>query len=169
MLMRSGIIKMGNDIDTDQIIPSQYLLTTVEDMKQYTFETLLPDFCDRVKSCNIIVAGDNFGCGSSREQAPSVLKALGVQAVIAKSFARIFFRNAVNIGLTVIICESLQDEVSDGQTIEADAESGTIKTDNGGVFDCTALPPHMSEILKAGGLIEYLNERTADTYGHDNK
>jgi len=167
--MQGRIIKMGNDIDTDQIIPSQHLLTTIEDMKRYTFETLYPDFCDRVQTCNIIVAGDNFGCGSSREQAPTVLRALGVQAVIAKSFARIFFRNAINIGLTVIICGEIQNEVKDGQLIEVNAKAGKITTDAGIGFSCTALPVHMSEILEAGGLIEYLNKRTSATHGNDNQ
>ena len=90
--------KFHNDVDTDQIIASQYLLLPdIEAMKQYTFESLDPDFAKKVKPGDFVVGGDNFGCGSSREQAPGVLKALGVQAVIAKSFARIFFRNAINI------------------------------------------------------------------------
>ena len=100
----SKIFKFHNDVDTDQIIASQYLLLpSVEDMKGYTFESLDGEFAKNVKPGDIIVAGENFGCGSSREQAPGVLKALGVKAVVAKSFARIFYRNAINIGLPVLV------------------------------------------------------------------
>ena len=95
--------KFHNDVDTDQIIASQYLLLPdIEAMKQYTFESLDPDFAKKAQPGDLIVAGENFGCGSSREQAPSVLKALGIKAVIAKSFARIFYRNSINIGLPVL-------------------------------------------------------------------
>ena len=110
------IFKFHTDVDTDQIIASQYLLyPTVEEMKSHTFESLDPSFASRVKPGDYVVAAENFGCGSSREQAPAVLKALGVQAVIAKSFARIFFRNAINIGLPVIVCRELYDHVEDGE------------------------------------------------------
>ena len=97
--------KFEHNVDTDQLIPSQYLLLpTIDEMKAYAFEPLVKEFADEVKQGDVIVTGDNFGCGSSREQAPRVLKELGVQAVIAGSFARIFFRNAINIGLPAIIC-----------------------------------------------------------------
>ena len=100
--------KFHNDVDTDQIIASQYLLLPdIEAMKQYTFESLDPDFSKKAQPGDLIVAGENFGCGSSREQAPSVLKALGIKAVIAKSFARIFYRNSINIGLPVIVCKQI--------------------------------------------------------------
>ena len=100
------IFKFHNDLDTDQIIASQYLLLpNLEEMKEHTFESLDPDFPKKVKPGDFVVGGENFGCGSSREQAPGVLKALGVQAVVAKSFARIFYRNAINIGLPVIVCK----------------------------------------------------------------
>lgn len=98
------IFKFHTDVDTDQIIASQYLLfPTIDEMKAHTFESLDPTFAERVKPGDYVVAAENFGCGSSREQAPSVLKALGVKAVVAKSFARIFYRNAINIGLPVIV------------------------------------------------------------------
>ena len=107
------VFKFHNDLDTDQIIASQYLLLpTIEEMKVHTFESLDPEFPQKVKPGDYVVGGENFGCGSSREQAPSVLKALGVQAVVAKSFARIFYRNAINIGLPVIVCKDLPDAVS---------------------------------------------------------
>ena len=104
------VFKFHNDVDTDQIIASQYLLLpNIEEMKVYTFESIDKDFAKKVKEGDIVVAGENFGCGSSREQAPGVLKALGVKAVIAKSFARIFYRNAINIGLPAIVCKDLPD------------------------------------------------------------
>ena len=109
------IFKFHTDVDTDQIIASQYLLfPTIDEMKTHTFESLDPDFASSVKPGDFVVAAENFGCGSSREQAPSVLKALGVKAVLAKSFARIFYRNAINIGLPVIVCKDLYDHVEGG-------------------------------------------------------
>ena len=102
---KGTIFKFHNDLDTDQIIASQYLLLpNLEEMKSHAFESLDPDFAQKVKPGDFVVGGENFGCGSSREQAPGVLKALGVKAVIAKSFARIFYRNAINIGLPAIVC-----------------------------------------------------------------
>lgn len=102
------IFRFHNDVDTDQIIASQYLLfPTIEEMKSHTFESLDPEFPQKVLPGDFVVAGENFGCGSSREQAPSVLKSLGVEAVVAKSFARIFYRNAINIGLPVVVCREL--------------------------------------------------------------
>ena len=131
--------KFHNDVDTDQIIASQYLLLpNIEAMKKYTFESLDPDFSKKVSPGDIIVAGENFGCGSSREQAPSVLKALGIQAVIAKSFARIFYRNSINIGLPVIVCKELYDYIEDGGLASLDLSSGTV-TVGEKVFSCTKL------------------------------
>ena len=120
------IFKFHNDLDTDQIIASQYLLLpTIDEMKDHTFESLDPDFPKKVKPGDFVVGGENFGCGSSREQAPGVLKALGVQAVVAKSFARIFYRNAINIGLPVIVCKDLPDDVKTGDTMELSMSDGT--------------------------------------------
>ena len=113
---KGTIFKFHNDLDTDQIIASQYLLLpNLEEMKSHAFESLDPDFAQKVKPGDFVVGGENFGCGSSREQAPGVLKALGVKAVIAKSFARIFYRNAINIGLPAIVCKDLPDEVKTGE------------------------------------------------------
>ena len=152
------IWKFHNDVDTDQIIASQYLLLPdIEAMKQYTFESLDPSFAGKVHPGDIVVAGENFGCGSSREQAPSVLKALGIQAVIAKSFARIFYRNSINIGLPVIVCKELYDAVSDGDTASLDLSAGTVSA-NGQEFTCTKLPEYMQKILSEGGLIASLNK-----------
>ena len=110
-----------------------------------------------VKEGDIVVAGENFGCGSSREQAPSVLKALGVKAVVAKSFARIFYRNSINIGLPVIISKDLYDKVEDGADIDINLSEGWIKTEDE-TLPCTKLPPYMQNILDHGGLINFLNE-----------
>ena len=126
-------------------------------MKTHTFESLDPDFASSVKPGDYVVAAENFGCGSSREQAPSVLKALGVKAVIAKSFARIFYRNAINIGLPVIVCKDLYDHVEAGQDMELSLTEGIVTT-NGQTFDCTKLPPYMQGILDQGGLIASLNK-----------
>ena len=151
------IFKFDKDVDTDQIIASQYLLfPTIDEMKSHTFESLDSDFASAVKPGDFVVADDNFGCGSSREQAPSVLKALGVKAVIAKSFARIFYRNAINIGLPVIVFKELHDEVNAGDECELSLEDGII-TVNGKTYTCTKLPAKMQAILNQGGLIASLN------------
>ena len=152
------IFRFHTDVDTDQIIASQYLLfPTIDEMKAYTFESLDPEFAKKVQPGDFVVACENFGCGSSREQAPSVLKALGVKAVIAKSFARIFYRNSINIGLPVIVCKELYDAVADGDDMELNLEEGQILA-NGQVFTCTKLPAQMQRILDQGGLIASLNK-----------
>ena len=148
---------LGDDIDTDIIIPTEYLaLETVNDMAPYAFSPLRPELASQIKEGDIIVAGKNFGCGSSREQAPGVLKALGVKAVIAKSFARIFYRNAINIGLPAIVCKDLPDEVKTGDQMELHMLEGTAEA-NGKVYSCTKLPEYMQNILNQGGLIASLN------------
>ena len=160
--MSSGkIFKFHNDLDTDQIIASQYLLLpSIDEMKDHTFESLDPDFPKKVKPGDYVVGGENFGCGSSREQAPSVLKALGVKAVVAESFARIFYRNAINIGLPVIVCKELPDAVKTGDEMELSMTDGTAKA-NGVSYACTKLPPYMQQILNQGGLIASLNKEEA--------
>lgn len=148
---------LGDDIDTDIIIPTEYLaLKTVEDMKPYAFSPLRPELAGKIQVGDILVAGKNFGCGSSREQAPAVLKALGVKAVIAKSFARIFYRNAINIGLPVIVCRDLYEQVKDGDEMELSLTEGIVRT-KGQEFVCTKLPAYMQGILDQGGLIASLN------------
>ena len=148
---------LGDDIDTDIIIPTEYLaLKTIDDMKQYGFSPLRPELAGQIQKGDIIVAGKNFGCGSSREQAPEIIKALGIQCVIAKSFARIFFRNAINIGLPAIVCKDLPDEVKTGDQMELHMLEGTAEA-NGKVYSCTKLPEYMQNILNQGGLIASLN------------
>ncbi len=156
------IFRFHSDVDTDQIIASQYLLyPTIEEMKEHAFESLDRDFAKTVRPGDFVVADENFGCGSSREQAPSVLKALGVQAVIAKSFARIFYRNAINIGLPVIVCKDLYDAVETGDEMELSMTDG-IATVGDREFACTKLPPYMQGILDQGGLIASLDREEVD-------
>ena len=152
------VFRFDKDVDTDQIIASQYLLfPTIDEMKVHTFESLNADFAANVREGDFVVADENFGCGSSREQAPSVLKDLGVKSVIAKSFARIFYRNSINIGMPVIVSKELYDVVKDGDDMELDLQAGIITT-NGKEYSCTKLPAKMQEILDQGGLIASLNK-----------
>ena len=129
-------------------------------MAPHCFEALDENFATAVQAGDFVVARDNFGCGSSREQAPAVLKALGVRAVFANSFARIFFRNAINIGLPVIVCENLIERVKPGEELSLDLENGTV-TVGGQNYRCTKLPQKMQEILDRGGLIAALNREEA--------
>ena len=129
-------------------------------MAPHCFESLDENFATAVQAGDFVVARDNFGCGSSREQAPAVLKALGVRAVFANSFARIFFRNAINIGLPVIVCENLIERVKPGEELSLDLENGTV-TVGGQNYRCTKLPQKMQEILDRGGLIAALNREEA--------
>ena len=155
---KGTIFKFHNDLDTDQIIASQYLLLpNLDEMKSHTFESLDPDFAKKVKPGDFVVGGENFGCGSSREQAPEIIKALGIQCVIAKSFARIFFRNSINNGLLLIVCKELPDEVKTGDTMELRMSDGTAEA-NGKTYSCTKLPEYMQNILNQGGLIASLNK-----------
>ncbi len=152
------VFRFHTDVDTDQIIASQYLLfPTIDEMKTHAFESLDKEFASKVQPGDYVVAAENFGCGSSREQAPSVLKALGVKAVIAKSFARIFYRNSINIGLPVIVCKDLYENVKDGDEMELSMTDGIVKA-NGKEFICTKLAPYMQGILDQGGLIASLNK-----------
>ncbi|MGI6733063.1 MAG: 3-isopropylmalate dehydratase small subunit [Anaerovoracaceae bacterium] len=159
---QAKVWKFNHNVDTDQIIPSQYLLLpTIDEMKAYTFEPLIKDFAKEVRPGDVIVAGENFGCGSSREQAPRVLKELGVRAVIAGSFARIFFRNAINIGLPAIICKEAYNSIRQGDMVELDLSEGLLKVGDK-ILSCTKLPEYMQTILNAGGLIEFLNKEEAE-------
>ncbi len=152
------IFKFGQDVDTDQIIASQYIIyPTIDEMKLHTFESLDTDFASKVQPGDYVVASENFGCGSSREQAPSVLKALGVKAVVAKSFARIFYRNAINIGLPVLVSKDFYDVAKAEGDARLDLAEGTIEFE-GVTYTCTKLPPYMQNILNEGGLIASLNK-----------
>lgn len=149
---------LGDDIDTDIIIPTEYLaLPTVDDMKKYAFSPLRPELAGQIKEGDIIVAGKNFGCGSSREQAPEIIKHLGIRCVIAKSFARIFFRNAINNGLLLIENGELRDEVSEGDVL--DVIMNEKITCKGKTYPITSLPENLMDILNAGGLVKAMQKR----------
>lgn len=143
---------LGDDIDTDIIIPTEYLaMKTVDDMKPFAFSPLRPELAGQIRPGDIIVAGKNFGCGSSREQAPEVIKALGIRAVIAKSYARIFFRNAINNGLLLIENQKLSDEIREGDEIEVSV--GKSIRCGGREYPVSSLPDNLLSILDAGGLV----------------
>lgn len=143
---------LGDDIDTDIIIPTEYLaMKTIDDMKQYAFRPLRPELAGQIQKGDIIVAGKNFGCGSSREQAPEIIKALGIQCVIAKSFARIFFRNAINNGLLLIEQPDLYDDIKEGDTITVHMNKHVDY--NGKEYPIVALPENLMRIIQAGGLV----------------
>ena len=149
---------LGDDIDTDIIIPTEYLaLKTIDDMKQYAFSPLRPELAAKITPGDIIVAGKNFGCGSSREQAPEVIKALGIACIIAKSFARIFYRNALNNGLFLLEQPHLYDEISEG-----DAVTVTVNRDveyAGRRYPIASLPENLVEIIRAGGLVKAMRKK----------
>jgi 3-isopropylmalate/(R)-2-methylmalate dehydratase small subunit len=158
MKVSGPAIKFGKNIDTDVILPGKYLvLVDPYDLAKHALEGLDPDFPEKAKKGVIIVGGKNFGCGSSREQAPLALKYSGVKCVIAETFARIFFRNAINIGLPVIECKGISTAVDDGDELAVDFEAGTVQNlSKGKSFQVAKLPPFILEILSDGGLIEYL-------------
>jgi 3-isopropylmalate/(R)-2-methylmalate dehydratase small subunit len=161
MKVTGPAIKFGQNIDTDVILPGKYLvLVDPYDLAKHALEGLDPDFPDKAKKGAIIVGGKNFGCGSSREQAPLALKYSGVKCVIAETFARIFFRNAINIGLPIIECKGISDAVDNGDELTVDFETGTVQNlSNGKSFQVAKLPPFILEILSDGGLIENLRRR----------
>ena len=157
------IFKFDKDVDTDQIIASQYLLfPTIDEMKSHTFESLDSDFASAVKPGDFVVADDNFGCGSSREHAPIAIKAAGVSCVIAETFARIFYRNSINIGLPIIECKEAAEAINAGDDVAIDFDSGII-TDKttGQTFQGQAFPEFMQKIIKAEGLVNYINNKNS--------
>jgi len=158
--MKGRAFKFGDDINTDYIISGRYkfAIQDPKELARHIFEDLDPSLADRIKEGDFIVAGENFGCGSSREQAPLALKAKGVQAVIAKSYARIFYRNAINLGLLVL--EADTDQIEDGDELELDMENSSIKILNKGKeIKFKEIPKFMQEIIKEGGVIEYIKKR----------
>lgn len=155
--------KYGNDINTDMLFPGKYTYTcsTAEEIKPHLLEDLDPDFAGQVKSGDIIFAGSNFGCGSSREQPALGLRAVGIQAVVAKSYARIFYRAATNQGLLLIECPEAIDAFKEGDAVELDLQNGTIVV-GGQKFDFPTLPPEILAIRDAGGLLEYTRQKLAN-------
>ncbi len=153
----------GRDIDTDLIIPARYLnMKTAEELAQHVMEDADPNFAGKVRPGDIIVAKENFGCGSSREHAPIAIKGAGVSVVIAKSFARIFYRNAFNTGLPILIAPEAVDGITEGDELTVDLATGKIvDLSNGATYQAQPLPPFMQELVAAGGLLPYLKTRAA--------
>jgi len=155
MKFKGRAFRYGRDIDTDVIIPARYLNTSdPADLAKHCLEDLDTSFVERVRPGDIIVAEENFGCGSSREHAPVAIKAAGVSVVVAKSFARIFYRNAINIGLPILECPEAVDAIKDGDTVSVDADSGTVRDETTGqTFSAQPFPPFIQEIINEGGLV----------------
>ncbi len=155
-----NVIKYGDNVDTDVIIPARYLNTIdVKELASHCMEDIDKDFVNKVQEGDIMVAGLNFGCGSSREHAPIAIKASGVSLVIAKSFARIFYRNAINIGLAILECPEAVDRIEAGHIVEADMDAGVIldKT-TGEQFKTAPFPPFIQRMIENGGLMESIKK-----------
>jgi 3-isopropylmalate/(R)-2-methylmalate dehydratase small subunit len=155
MQFHGTVHRYGRDIDTDVIIPARYLNTSdPAELAKHCLEDLDTSFISRVQPGDIIVAEENFGCGSSREHAPIAIKAAGVSCVVAKSFARIFYRNAINMGLAILECPEAVDAIGNGDTVSIDADTGTITDETTGAsFQAQPFPPFIQEIIDAGGLV----------------
>ncbi len=150
--------KFGSDVDTDAIIPARYLNTSEPaELAKHCMEDADETFYDKVKTGDIIVAGKNFGCGSSREHAPIAIKAAGLSCVIAFSFARIFYRNAINIGLPIFECEEAAKDIAEGDKVKVDADSGKIvNLTTGKEYQAVPFPEFMQKLIDAGGLMKYV-------------
>lgn len=156
MNISSTVIKYGDNVDTDVIIPARYLNASDNaSLAQHCMEDLDPDFHKKVETSKIVTGGQNFGCGSSREHAPIAIKASGVSLVIAKSFARIFYRNAINIGLAIVECPAAAEEISEGDTVEADLDNGIIRNiTTGKEYKTAPFPDFVQKIIENGGLMQ---------------
>jgi 3-isopropylmalate/(R)-2-methylmalate dehydratase small subunit len=161
MFVEGNAWKFGNDIDTDAIIPARYMNTSLpEELASHCMEDADPEFIKKVKKGDLIVAGKNFGCGSSREHAPIAIKAAGIGAIIAESFARIFYRNAINIGLPIFESQEAAEGIKDGDRIRIDEGTGSIvNLTRGETYEARPFPPFMQELIQAGGLMSYIKER----------
>lgn len=158
---RGTVFKYGDNVDTDVIIPARYLATSdPAELASHCMEDLDFSFVKKVKKGDIIVASKNFGCGSSREHAPIAIKASGVSCVIAETFARIFYRNCINIGLPIVECKEAAREIQNGDMVSVDFDSGTITDETTGkTYEGQAFPPFMQGLIDAGGLINYVNSK----------
>ncbi len=157
MAIKGRVWKFGDDINTDEIIPARYLITTdPKELAKHVMEDADPEFPKKVQPGDIIVAGKNFGCGSSREHAPLAIKGAGIAAIIAESFARIFYRNAINLGMIVIESPEIAKETDEGDILEIDIEKGIVKNlTKGKEYKIKPLPEDLKKIQEAGGLMEY--------------
>jgi len=161
--MKGKVHKYGANVDTDAIIPARYLnISDPAELAKHCMEDIDPEFVSRVKPKDIMMATTNFGCGSSREHAPLAIKAGGISCIIAKSFARIFFRNAINIGLPLLECDEAVDKTEAGDNLEVDLASGRIKNLTRRMeFGAKPYPDFMAELISADGLVEYTKRRLA--------
>ncbi len=161
------VFKYGDNVDTDVIIPARYLnLSEASQLAKYCMIDLDPTFVQRVAPGDIMVAGTNFGCGSSREHAPMAIKAAGISCVIAPTFARIFYRNAINMGLPILECAEAAAAVADGDTVEVDFETGAIvDRTTGKTFQALPFPPFIRKIMEADGLVGYIRSKGAGSHG----
>jgi len=161
MKLEGGVWKYGDDVDTDVIIPARYLNTSdPAELAKHCLEDLDSEFTEKMSPGDIIVAGDNFGCGSSREHAPLAIKAAGVSCIIANSFARIFYRNSINIGLPILESEDAVSSISEGDKISVDLDQGLIKNlSKDEEYQARPFPEFMQELIASGGLIKYLQEK----------
>jgi 3-isopropylmalate/(R)-2-methylmalate dehydratase small subunit len=159
--MKGKCWKFGNNVNTDEIIPARYLNTTdTKELASHCMEDADPDFIKNAKPNDVIVAGENFGCGSSREHAPIAIKAAGMSCVIAKSFARIFFRNAINIGLPIFECPEAVEQIKEGDEIEVNLATGKILNNTlKKRFKFEPFPQEMQEIIKSGGLMNFVKRK----------
>lgn len=155
------VFKYGNNIDTDVIIPARYLnAPSPEELAKHCMEDIDKEFIKNVKVGDIMVGGSNFGCGSSREHAPIAIRAAGCSCVIAASFARIFYRNAINIGFPILECPEAAEKINDGDTVTVDFETGVITDETTGeTFQAVAFPPFIAKIIEKGGLFEYIKSK----------
>ena len=161
MKVQSTVIKYGDHVDTDVIIPARYLNTTDHaELASHCMEDIDKDFKAKSQTRKIIVAGRNFGCGSSREHAPIAIKASGISVVIADSFARIFYRNSIDIGLPIIECPAAAAAIADGDEVSVDMDSGVIEdVTTGAKFTAAPLPPFVQEIVSCGGIANYVKKK----------
>jgi 3-isopropylmalate/(R)-2-methylmalate dehydratase small subunit len=151
----------GDDVDTDVIVPGRYMKFGIDEIAPHCFEALAPGFASAVRPGDIIVAGRNFGTGSSREQAPAALKHLGIAALVAESFAGLFYRNALNLGLPAVVCPQAK-RIRNGDLVHVDAEAGRIENrTTGETLSCEAIPAHLMQIVRDGGLLSHLEKRLA--------
>ncbi len=159
--MEGRVFKYGDNVDTDVIIPARYCTGfTVEELAPHALEDLDPSFVRRVQKGDILVAGRNFGCGSSRENAPIAIKGTGIACVIAASFARIFYRNSINIGLPILECPEAVAGIEEGDRLQVDLDTGVIANlDRGGEWRAASFPAGIQEIIRLGGLVEYVRKR----------
>ncbi len=164
MQFKGTAFRYGRDIDTDVIIPARYLNTSdPAELAKHCLEDLDTTFVTRVNPGDIIVAEENFGCGSSREHAPVAIKAAGVSVVVAKSFARIFYRNAINIGLPILECPEAVDAIKDGDVVSIDADNGIVTDETTGqTFSAQPFPPFIQEIINEGGLVARAKRKLAE-------